>query len=449
MDRIDSPAPLRPNGHMAHDMQRGGWIASALALLLASGCGPEVSSEVSGATTGSGGAAGAGGQGGSGGGQGGSGGGVIAEGPCAIGTPPTVSELCGPPEGPCVVLADEIVPGEPQEHGDAPPLGLDADCNARMMLPDVLDSPGKYARRSAGGQWTMNPTLFYIERGGIGMRLDGEPLVLIDDGYTNTSIRDRREDGIWWWIQSLGEWSKTWTAAFAQDDAGTLHVAYESGEYEAVTNLMLGAYSLDGSFTATPIKKGFSHRVALSLSPAARPHVAYHIYHEKPGHYQLYWHSPPATPEAILPEGVHYTSDLQMLAVTEPDAENPEGKPHVLTDRRFEDGSRDLVYATRKGPGAWEVVPVAKPLNEYDELVPLGIVTEPGGGVRLFHMQDSTIHVSWVEPGPKITTAAVVGPAHATGSSVRRDGLGRIHLAFYEGDEYNPQSHVRYLLLGQ
>jgi hypothetical protein len=113
--------------------------------------------------------------------------------------------------------------------------------------------------------------------------------------------------------------------------------------------------------------------------------------------------------------------------------------------RSYPDGVRELVYATRKGVEAWEVVPIAQHPG-YSLLDPIGIVTEPGGGVRLLYAQEGIIHVGWFE-GSKLTTAAIGGPIYVPGATVQRDGLGRIHVALYEGSAPYPLG-IRYLLLG-
>jgi hypothetical protein len=193
--------------------------------------------------------------------------------------------------------------------------------------------------------------------------------------------------------------------------------------------------------------------VALAVSPQGQPHVA--SWDTVGNQWVLFWYLPPLAPESVVSYGnnvLGFEGQRQLITVTEPDAGNPDGRPHVLATRSSGSGM-ELVYATRSGPNAWMITAVEQALAG-DSVFPLGILSAPDGTIRMIYAKGSSLNpsqwevfVAWTGVNQLVNKTLLMISPGPLGATTVRDGLGRIHIALYENagvSEFN----VRYLLLG-
>jgi hypothetical protein len=214
--------------------------------------------------------------------------------------------------------------------------------------------------------------------------------------------------------------------------------------------------------------------------------------------WRLMWAKAPTTTEQVALLGSNGLSiATHAIAVTPPDAGNPDGRPHILFSRLVAGSTQlaEIAYATRNGPGTWTTISIEQPppnstmcsgqppgpgatcTYDYYQLQPLAAVASRGGDVRLFyekvHHQGTMVAqcmmfpfmmctwvpqsdtstgqiiVAWVDAGATVGKAVAIDKTMAVGATAVVDTIGHIHLAEY--DAYPPSpggTSVRVVELG-
>lgn len=446
-----------------------------------------------------------GGSGGTGQGQGGSGGGSTSTTTgggggqggappvvCEPGLPPYAGPLCGPASAPCALLADETLASPPSFRNDAPAIAVDGSCVAHIAY-SVAEGGfhGFYARRDAAMSWSEAETPFPIALGSVVATPEGVPFVLASDGSSSVSLWNL-VGGQWIGPAQIPGQATVWAGGMGRDGAGVLHAAVMGPN----SQLLLAQY--EGGWTTTPISGAqISARVPLALSPEGTPQMAYWFAPAGGGGWQLYWVAPPGAPEVAAPlgsNGLDLAHQRQSIVVTPADGQNPEGRPHLFFARPLSGGQRqEVVYATRQGAGAWNVLPVdaesaqatyctGEPMDgdtcdfDYEQISPIGIVASQGGDVRFVYAKvhrlgtmvavcdqglpfcywgpmtdnsDGQIFVAWMEGNQQAGRAPLGSGILGTNGTLVLDALGRIHVALYDMPLGASGSTVRYLQIGE
>lgn len=349
---------------------------------------------------------------------------------------------------------------------------------------------GFYARRDAPMSWSEAETPFPIALGAVVATPEGIPFVLAYGGSSSVALWNL-VGGQWIGGTQIPGQATVWAGGMGRDSAGGLHAAAMGPN----SQLLIARY--EGGWTTTPISGAqISARVPLALSPEGTPHLAYWSSSQGNG-WQLYWVAPPGAPEVAAPlgsSGLGTEHQRQAIAVPPSDSQNPEGRPHLFFARPATGGQRqELVYATRQGAGAWNVLPVdeesaqathctGEPMEgdtcdyDYEQISPIGVVASQGGDVRLvyakLHRQgtmvgvcdqglpfcfwqtmmdnsDGQIFVAWMEGSQQAGKAPVGSGILSTNGTVALDALGRIHVALYDVPPGAGGSMVRYLQIGE
>jgi hypothetical protein len=478
-------------------------LASIMIVAASTGCAPTVRGGETGSAggdspivaSGSGGGATTGGMGGEGG-EGGAGGAGGAGGMIPPVCMPSQrlygGPLCGPPELPCNLLADELVHDTYAGRNEAPGVALDENDIPHFIFSVAQSGyQGFYARREAPNTFLVEQTPFSVARGGIA----------VDDLGTVYILADGADDGVGMFTRSQGQWSNAQVlegqllasaSGLAKDEKGHLHVGMSAGQsialysrYDMALQSWLGIEQLGSQG---------EYRVPIAVTPAGDAHMAYWLAQNET--WVLHWQTSkqPSEPVVSLPSGTGLSgpSEMHRIALTPDDANGCGGVPHLLVVRSIADApnGNEIVHAVRKSPGGWDIVPIDQediaavqscgpPMAtgdtctyEYEEIIPIGIVASQNGQVRVIYnkvhhlgtfvaecqqidclwtnQSDSSIGqliVSGVGPG---AVKSVVSNAIAVeGATVALDTIGRIHIAAYD---YEPPAsfgtRVRYLLIG-
>lgn len=412
------------------------------------GCGPVV--DTGGAST-----SGSGGAGGSGGGSSGVGGfGAGPSAPCAPPNEPSVppAPLCGSGAVPCQVLDEELLPAPPAYRNDAPALSLDPFCRPRILFSRAENGQyeGFFAVRKAKGDWTVDSTPFAMATAGLVSIAPDVPVALVNDGAFGASLWSFSAEG-WSLVEGVPEEGTNFARGFAVGKNGELFAAFRGPGDELLFGRYGSSWHID-VLGATPTPP------PVVVSPEGVPHVI--AWEAESGAWSLHWHSPPLPDEIFSSLEESLLADVQrpVLAVTAADAVNPQGKPHVLhltpVPPAIPGPAFELSYTTRTGDDHWTQWPI-ETVQEGTTVIPLGIVTDEAGSVRLFYSRvkfdapsAGQLLVASPDPAGGVSQVAVVTEGSSPiGATFDRDGAGRIHVALYE---FNATSDIgiRYLVLG-
>jgi len=361
--------------------------------------------------------------------------------------PASPAPLCGP-SAPCQILAEEILPVKPAFRNDAPALSLDTLCHPRILFSVAENGAyeGFDAIQKAPGDWSVFPTPFALATAGLSNGPE-IPFAFPNDGAYGASLWAFSAEG-WKKVEDVPAQVTHRAQGFSRIGDGKIAAAFVSD----VSELILGTY--DGKWTLSTLGDT-SSPPPIAISPEGSPHVV--TWSPVSGNWSLTWHAPPAAEEIALPlgEGGVLGSEVQRpaLAVTMADAQNPQGKPHILALRSAPNNTLELVYVTREAENTWTVVPIEKTIAGTT-LVPLAIVTGEAGEVRLFYSRyrptlpgQGNILVAWPNGPDAVSKEILVSGTDAFGGTFERDGAGRIHIAMYTFAQPS-QFDVRYWVVG-
>ena len=403
---------------------------------------------------------------------------------CAPNRPPYAGPLCGPAGAPCNVLADEVVEDK-GARDEGPSIAVDAHCRAHVLFWN--NGQGRYADRFAPGMWNISPVPFNDAHGTQVIAPNGAVhAVSIGEHWTRTN-------GQWAQVDSLSGPYLTGPRSLAVDDAGGLHAAL----YSPWDNTMDYAHRTSGGWSITSTADLAPSSIPIATSPNGAPHLFYWkmLY----GAFDLTWWSPPSPPESVQLIGgaLSEAGARHAVAVTPADADNPQGRPHVLFARPLAgDPSRvDLVYATRDA-GTWSLstVDAETPFGpgcpmpsgagescsfQYDVIYPVAIWASRGGDVRFLYTKHSInttmtsfcdpslpppdacmwtvsgdtssgkLFIGW--PGSPPGSAPLLDHVMAEGGTATLDAAGNVHVALYDLAPYDVGTSlrkVRYLAFG-
>lgn len=409
---------------------------------------------------------------------------------CSPGQPPYAGPLCGPAGAPCVTHLDEQVPSPASFRNDAPAIAVDDHCAPRVLFSVATGGyHGFYGIRDGGG-WTATATPFDIASAGLVIPPGGAPLAVSYNGAFGTSL----------WAYGNGQWTSVdtvlgkkvfWSSGLGLDAQGVVHATFMTDNNLVV----IGTH--DTSWNLTPLVDTTSSPIPLAMSPTGKAQFSYWTSNGNGWH--LAWAINPASPEHAAALGSNSLGVAShALAVTSPDAGNPDGVPYIFFARP-QPGSlqaTELAYATRKGPNLWSVASVDQesatntycnglpPTSpgavcnyDYDKLVPLAAVGSRGGDVRFLYAKNHSkgsvvavcpgnppvmcqwqpqsdlssgqVFVASLDANNKVGTAPVTDKIMAASANAIVDTIGHIHLAVY--DSFPPSQSgttVRYLEIG-
>ncbi len=435
---------------------------------------------------------GGGGQGG--GGQGGQGGGLPTV--CVKGLPPYTGPLCGSTNTfACSVLVDEFVSTNEAYRNDAPGIALDELCEPRVLFSEAVGGfSGFHASRIGPNDWMVEQTPFAIATGGIVVGKDSESYVLVDDGAFGVTLF-RRDQAGWNGGHLIGGKHHTAARSLARDGAGFLH----AGVRTDAENAEYGFFDVNAlSWSINPFGVKTSASIAVATSQGGDAHFAF--WSVVASSFVLHWQSPPQALEQALPlnsSGLGSESQMHVIAVSAPTGTNPTGVPHIAAVRSVAGNNQklELVYTRRESANNWPVVVIDSPQTfttdtcstvplptspgmtctfDYEEILPLGIVVEQAGGVRIvyskFHRL-GTRKSKCIIPGNcywdddtdnSIGTIVVAAvdinqPPELTilgtdmflwNGTISLDRIGRIHIAGYNRPPTSGAPKVRYVVIG-
>lgn len=415
------------------------------------GCGPVVdttSTSASSSGSGGAGASGGGGVGGSGGSSGVGGFGAGPSAPCVPLTKPSMPTvpLCGPGDAPCQVLHEEVLPVPPAYRNDAPALLLDPTCQPRILFSTAVgEYKGFYGVRGAEGGWEVSPTPFAMATGGLVSIAPDLPVALANDGAFGASLWSFSAGG-WNLVEDVPAEGTHFGRGFALAKTGELFAGFRGPGDE----YLFGRY---GSSWNIETLGGTPTPPAVAVSPEGKPHLI--AWEAKNGAWELHWRAPPLPSEQALAVSGSLQADVMRpaLAVTAADAQNPEGKPHILALRTLQNFSAEVVYVTREGQDTWAVT-VLEQVSPDERVYLLGIVTDEAGAVRLFYSRTNPaapaagrLIVASPHSDVGIPSAIVTEGFSPYGATFERDGSGRIHVALYELG-LSSDVDIRYMVLG-
>jgi hypothetical protein len=320
------------------------------------------------------------------------------------------------------------------------------------------------------------------------------PIMLAYDGTGN---------GADTWIGAAdGSWNKADTLVsflagnangFVRDDGGCLHATAmltSSGNQ--------AAYALrETSWETTVVSTANSNAsyAPIALSPGGDPHM---LFWEVVGTgWVLQWAQAAETKETALDiQSNMLTAPQSFITVTDADAENPKGRPHILGFQSIGLGLAEVVYVTRDGANNWLTYTVIADDDSGEETCsqkpqsaeatctanftrhkPVGIISSGNGDVRVFYVKThwggdltakcneaggpgpycywsmaptpdaSTLRMAWLTNN-FFAVVDVADKVLPSGANVRLGTDGRIHLAVYDAFASLSKSEVRYLVIG-
>jgi hypothetical protein len=350
--------------------------------------------------------------------------------------------LCGPPDRPCKVLEDEILPGALAYRSDAPSIALDVECTPHVLLSAATDTyQGYYAKRIGPSSWTSELTPFMMAAGALFIDSQGTRFAVPNDGAFGASLWARADDE-WIHLQDVPDKVTHWARGVAQSTTGAIYLGFTASEGE----IKLGKYTNGWDLLTL---EGWPSSPAVALSPTDTVYVLALALSNTSWSFSLY--SPPSGPELVGTFGLGpFTFGAPVIRVTAAGAGNPEGKPHILAEGS--DGKNvQLVYITKDGAGSWTGSTLENAPSDV-RIKPLGIVSEAGGGVRRIYTKQSglneeEIRMHWIEAGGQSGTVSLASSTSVEGCTLVRDGLGGIQMALYQSVN-GGGSEVRYLRLG-
>jgi hypothetical protein len=430
--------------------------------------------------------------------------GFTLPGKCAGPSLPYDGPLCGPPDRPCSLLANELVISTRSARYTSPGIVLDTQGAPHIVASEnnsEESNRGFYARRDASGAWTApEETPFPVFALALVPGSSGELFALINGGDGNASLRARTPEGQWSDAAPLPGKMYVAPGDFACDSDGTFHAALGSTGYA----LQYGRYK-KGWIVDTFNTKGKAPP-PLALSTSGGPQITYwdDATQTEP---KLFWRPFPADPELVdtitLSTQALVTNAALTLTVAPPDSQNPEGRPFILYSRPVNDKAirKEIVYATRDGAGSWQISPPlaqeihkycgsdpaptagAMCINDYGEVSPIAVIASQAGDVRFLYVKRSRkdlyngscsdaqppvckwveqpgsstyegdLYMAWVDENKQVGTARLAESMNISGATAVLDASGKIHVALYDSraeGEMKPQSLyvVRYLQIG-
>ncbi|MEZ4453237.1 MAG: hypothetical protein R3B09_27490 [Nannocystaceae bacterium] len=392
--------------------------------------------------------------------------------------------LCGPPELPCVVVANEAASPETHFRNEAPAIAFDNECAPRILYSVAENGyHGFYAVREGVDLWTVEPTPFEIAR--VGLAHDhaaDHTLALAYNGAFGTSL----------WVRDVDQWNQIDAVAgqhiasahaFARGGDGLLHASlYRSDNVMRYAAHDPGWSLADVAGQATP-------STALALDPDDAPHLT--LWRTQGPNWELTYAAPPGAPEPLFSLGSNVLGlSAHGIAVIPGDKNPLDVVPYVLHARNAGGGLHGVALSHRVGPGAWTLEDVIVEDDQdaslcagqpqapgetcdYDYLRhrPLAIVASAGGDVRFlfstYHYKGTfaaqcvqnpfpmcfwvgqsdesvgELRIGWTTPqGPEWAT--LVQGINANDLTLVVDAGGRFHAAIYDA-EGTTDPMVRYL----
>ncbi|MCB9700976.1 MAG: hypothetical protein H6711_03720 [Myxococcales bacterium] len=403
---------------------------------------------------------------------------------CDDATLPYAGSLCGPPQLPCVIVADEAASPTHAFRNEAPAIAVDNGCAPRILYSVAEGGYFGYSTwREGADQWVTEPTPFELARVALAHdRAADRPLALAYNGAFGTSLWTREGD-LWTKIDAVSGQHIASAHAFARGADGRLHASLYGSDN-------VDRYAVhDGAWVLADVAGEATPRTALTLDPDGAPHLTF--WRTVGASWALTYAAPPAAPEILfdLQSNVLELGAHEIAAI--PGDNDPLPViPYVLHARRVGGPLHAVVLSHAVGFGKWESEDVIveddkdaslcnAPPNDpgdtcaYDYIRhrPLAIYASAGGDVRLLFL---TIHhkgtlsaecvdfpfpmCNWVpesdasaaevrigwptDLGPKWTTLAA--GIFAADLTVTVDAGGRAHAAIYDS-EGGQDWMVRYL----
>ena len=392
----------------------------------------------------------------------------------------STDSLCGAATSPCVVRRDEVISPQQMFRNDAPSIAVGVDGEPRVAFTSSVGVPvTSYATRSAAGAWSSEPLPVASGLAALVLEDDATPLVLVEDGSV------WRGAGTWVAQEPFPDGGTGWSSGFARDAAGGLHAL-------AIDELFRPIY---GSFTAgswhtvalDPTSNGsWAFPASLALAPGGEAHTLF--WRSTVADWTLIWQ--PAL-GAAGPVGSFGSSILNLRRTGLAATSGPGGdRIHALFDHASGPASVTTTYAVKAPGGGWTLHDVA--VGDSEDLTTYcGTPPPPGGATcefsytyyrqvalaaaddaarvlyaRFDRTGPATVvcqdpeHCMWFAPpgvagslwvamldgGGAIRTAEVLAGVAPQAARAVVDAGGRIHIAFYEGQDAD--TTVRYLLVG-
>ncbi len=407
---------------------------------------------------------------------------------CDDDTLPYAGPLCGPPESPCALTANEAISPDHTFRNEAPAIALDIDCAPQVAYSVAVGGyHGYFARRVDDDSWESESTPMDLARVG----LDYDPVnehtyALAYGGAFNASLWSRDGGGQWSEEGAIAGQHIGSAYAFERDASGNFHAGLFNSGYVAEHGLWDGAWALQG-FGAQ------SQQTTLALDPIDdTPNLTYWTSENLT--WELMWATPDDGPEVVTALGSNVLEIQQHgVAVIPTDNDDPlPARPYVLLAIQQPGGLHTLALAHRVDVDSWSVEEIIAEDDDgaslcqfapggpgetcdfdYVRYLPLSVVASAGGDVRFVyrmthHMgtlvsecvefpfpqcwwnlqeDNSTaeLRIGWpTEDGPE--WVAFVDDVFATGLTMRVDADGVMHMAMYDTENI-PDFMVRYLRL--
>ncbi len=396
---------------------------------------------------------------------------------------PYAGALCGPAGMPCQLLVDEDVDGVPHFRNGAPSIVLDDACDPQVLYSIAEGGfTGRFARRLGPDSWDDTQTPFSVARGGLGFDATaGDTMALPYDGAFGVEVW--RWNGQWVMEDTLPGQQLLRSRSVTHDGTGTMYAGLVTSQSDLVSGRWDGAWNLtniDVQVNASAVARG----------PSDSTHLAY--WTSTNGTWQMLWAIAGQAPELVAPLGsnVLFLGEHGIAVVDDAGS----GIPHLtFATQSVGGGLHEVVYATRTGPGTWDVVPVASESQaandtcntppqgpgqqcnyDYIRMRPLDIIASAGGDIRIFYARDhfmgsvqsvcmpgpgggfcewqpladnstSDLHIAWPD-GVGVANAVVVPDRRVQSMTSAMDIAGQMHVAAYVGQG---NSEVHYLRVGE
>jgi hypothetical protein len=406
----------------------------------------------------------------------------------------TNASLCGPPDRPCVILADNTLPGA---WGD---LAVDPNGRPHVLLR-AEDGTISYGELAAEGGWQITQTGF--SGSPVWLDVTDTPLALVNSATSDSRIDLWRRTGDVWQHVDTAPGVSTGSSSVQRDTGGCIHALTTT--VDPPTGSAVLAYAVhtdDWSYLGYVNRPGAIGFGALGLDGLGGPMIAYWQPAELDHRNRtLLWRRPSDAAESVASaQSTFIVDDTVRVAFSG----TGEGQPHILATRTFpglgDQFGTELIYATRSAPGVTSS-PLSPPLTEaasawslqvvvqgsadefnpwrceappgpgsvcsfsYDYVRALGLVASRSGDTRLFYVRqhvegrvvgdcafgsctgrydassDGTLYVAWPENGSLSHAVVLEHIPYDRGTTVL-DSRGRIHLL---ATGYQAS---RYLMLG-
>jgi hypothetical protein len=422
---------------------------------------------------------------------------------CVPALPDYKGPLCGPPDRPCNVLANEIVIGTHSTRYASPGIVVDDQGAPHVVASEnggEASNFGFYAHREGSGAWTApEKTPFPVVAVSLVPGSSGTFFALINGGGGAASLQTRGPGGEWSAALPLPGALHAAPGGLACDSSGVFHASLGNPNF----SLQYGRYQDHWIVDALNVKGAAPPPLAVSNN--GTPAIVYWDA-AKMADKKLYWKSYPGEPELV-----HTISAGDMLVTNAaiaftmgpPDGANPDGRPHVLFSRPSSDTAirKEIIYATRDGASGWRVsspidqeihtscssdpppLPGAICDHPYAEVSPIAVIVSRGGDVRLLYVKrirndvliascpnpppatcqwveqpessvnSGDLYMAWVDDMGKVASTRLTQSLDVGGATATLDASGKIHVAVYDArmdGNTKPQNldMVRYIQLG-